>query len=194
MSAVNATGTVIIGYDQLDRVTTTQDMFGVVQNYSFDDAGRLTQQSDSLGNSVTSVYDAADRLIHRTLTAPPSLPLQVDIIYNHRNLPITQTRSHAGLTDLTVSFTYDQVGRQKMAQYVHWSGQIYEYDTGYDQAGRATGVLDDGISTTYAYDAGDQLTGYTRSNSSGSVLGTGAYSYNINGVDNNGKRTMADKT
>jgi YD repeat-containing protein len=119
------------------------------------------------------------------------MPLQVDTIYNGRNLPTSQTRSHAGLTDLTASFAYDYVGRQTMAKYTHWSGLIYEYDTGYDQAGRVTSVQDDGISTIYAYDAGDQLTGYTRSNSSGSVLGTGAYSYNIGGVDNNGNRAMA---
>ena len=45
----DSTGTITNSVDELNRVKTTSDVFGVGLTYTYDDADRVTKRQDSLG-------------------------------------------------------------------------------------------------------------------------------------------------
>ena len=56
--AQDSHGTYTMAYDQNNRMTQTQGLFGVTLTMSYDAASNRTQVQDSFGGVTTSVYNA----------------------------------------------------------------------------------------------------------------------------------------
>jgi len=115
--------------------------------YSYDEDGRLTGLENPYGEDTVWEYDAADRCTKQTFD-----------------------------TGLYTSFGYDE--RDRLTSLVHKnssnvtiSSESYTYD---DASNLATKTVDS-VTTTYGYDAADQLTSESRSGYSAS------YTYDANG-------------
>ena len=74
LSVTNSSGTVQFTYDNLNRVKTAKDVWGVTLTYTTDALDRHTRIDDSLGGSLTATYDVGGELTDETRSAP--LPLQ----------------------------------------------------------------------------------------------------------------------
>jgi YD repeat-containing protein len=58
LTAGDYNGTVSFGYAAQHRETTTTDVYGLTLNYAYDGNGNTTGETDSLGGSTTSTYNA----------------------------------------------------------------------------------------------------------------------------------------
>ncbi|MFC6092409.1 RHS repeat-associated core domain-containing protein [Saccharothrix lopnurensis] len=176
-ASVNRSGTRSeTAFDLLDRPTSTR--FGVTGpqaqesrlTYSYNAFDRLTELHDTAGGTLTSTYDARDRLL--TTTGPNG----------------------------TVGYGYDEGGRQTSTSLPGLPTTTYTYDdsgafTGVARGGEATTATRDaagrvgtltlpgGWTQTYAYDAAGQVTGISYAHS-GTPKGALAYTY-----DPAGRRT-----
>ena len=58
LTAANSAGTITYTYDALERVATRTDIFGLVTTYSYNATNEQTSMQDSLGGTLTAVYDS----------------------------------------------------------------------------------------------------------------------------------------
>jgi RHS repeat-associated protein len=154
-------------YDPLNRPLTASYADGSTMAWTWDLGGRLTQVQDSVGGTISRVYDGLDRLTSET--TPQG----------------------------TVSYTYDAAGRRLTMQAASQAQVSYTYDNadrltgitqgstnlsfGYDALGRRTSAaLPGGITAAYTWDAASQLTGITYT-SGATTLGTLTYGYDLAG-------------
>jgi RHS repeat-associated protein len=128
--------------------------------YSYDAANNRTLVKDSQGGVATSVYDVLNRLTSRQFGG--TTPLRIDETYTARD----QVASESRYTDVagthlvgTSSFTYDADMRLTNEQHKDASGaNIANYTYAYDLADRLTAQTLNGTTTSYQYDADNQLT------------------------------------
>jgi len=184
LAAINNAGAYTMAYDALNRVTQTQEPFGLTLTATYDGVGNRTQLQDSFGGVLTSVYDSANRLTSRQFGGASQTPLRMDLTYTARNQLATQTRySDLGGVNKVASntLTYDTAGRLTNLQDFNASGgSIANYTYTYDLASRLQSEqLNGGATKTYTYDAANELTND----------GTNAYSFDLNG-----NRTMTGYT
>jgi RHS repeat-associated protein len=183
LTAVNNAGTDTFAYDALDRVTAVQEPFGLSLTYTYDAASNKTLTQDSQGGVLTSVYDAANRLTSQQFGGSGQTPTRIDEAYSARNQVTTITRysdlagSHkVGETD----YSYDPAMRVTNIVDKNGAGGILaNYTYTYDLASRVTSEIANGTTTSYGYDAINQLTS----------AGSTNYSF-----DANGNRTMTGYT
>lgn len=188
LTIADSTGTITNSVDELNRVKTTTDVFGVGLTYTYDGADRVTKRQDSLGGVMTSVFDPAGQLTSRRFsgTGGSGTVVRVDFGYNNRGdqTSIARYSDLAGTTPVGTS--------------------IYAID----DAHRLTGITNkDGSGVTlsyynYGYDNADRVTSETRSSAVGTVTfsGTNNFGYdqdsqlisdasNTYNFDLNGNRT-----
>jgi RHS repeat-associated protein len=179
LTAANNAGTVTMTYDRLDRLATQQGPFGVLVTSTYDAAGNRTLLQDSFGGVLTSVYDAANRLTSRQFGGSGQTPLRMDLGYTVRDQIASETRySDLAGTQLVGSSAYSYDGAERLTHLQHLNGSssnLANYTYTYDLASRVTSETLNGTTTSYSYDATDQLTNDT----------TTTYSY-----DGTGNRTM----
>jgi len=154
-------------YDPLNRPLTASYADSSTTSWTWDLGGRLMQVQDSIGGTITRVYDGLNRLTSET--TPQG----------------------------TVSYTYDAAGRRLTMQAASQAQVSYSYDnanrlTGisqgstnlsfaYDAAGRRTAAtLPGGIAATYVWNGASRLTGITYASGS-TTLGTLTYGYDLAG-------------
>jgi RHS repeat-associated protein len=151
ISATNANGTTSFQYDAADRLVKVTYPNGMFLEFTYNAAGQRIQMVDQTGFTVNYQYDTVGRL--------------------------------AGLTDgsgnLIVKYTYDAAGRLSRKDMGNGTYTIYGYDLAgsltsivnykpdnsalsqyvyaYDDQGRPTSVTTLTGTTTYGYDATDQL-------------------------------------
>src|SRR5262249_34808719 len=92
LTAADSHGAYTMGYDALDRVTSTQEPFGLTLTSAYDAVGNRTLVQDSQGGVTTSVYDALDRLTSRRFGGAGLTPLRFDQAYDARGDLTTVTR------------------------------------------------------------------------------------------------------
>src|SRR5262249_4410749 len=92
LTASNSDGTLTFSYDEEGQIASQTDGNGVSISYPRDDGGRVTQQSDSLGNVVPSVDDAEGNLTRRTLTTTAGAALRVDLGHDQAGLLLSESR------------------------------------------------------------------------------------------------------
>jgi RHS repeat-associated protein len=179
LTVANNAGTYTMTYDALDRMSTEQEPFNLTLTFTYDAASNRTLVQDSLGGVTTTVYDGANRLTSRQFGGTAQTPFRVDLTYTARDQLATVTRySDLGGT-VTVGlsqYTYD--GAERLTNLQHQNatgGNLLNFTYTYDLASRVTTETLNGTTTTYSYDATNQLT-------NDSVV---TYSY-----DANGNRTM----
>jgi RHS repeat-associated protein len=182
-AASDNNGAYTMAYDALNRVTVTQEPFGLTLTSSYDAAGNRTLVQDSFGGVTTSLYDTAGRLTTREFGGAGQTPLRFDTTYTNRDQVAVVTRYSdlAGTTKVGESdYTYDGVGRVTNLQHKNGTGGLLaNYTYTYDSASRLTSDTTDGVAVSYGYDNNSQLTS----------AGAATYSY-----DANGNRTMTGYT
>src|SRR5262249_43891512 len=180
LSAANYSGTETMSYDALNRVTVTQEPFGLTLTATYDAVGNRKQLQDNFGGVLTSIYDPANRPTTREFGGAGQTPLREDLTYTPRDQIATEIRysdlngnSKIGSTTMA----YDPVGRLTSLQHFNGSGSsLANYTYTYDLASRLTTEVLNGTTTTYQYDAANELTGDTAH----------SYGYDLNGNRNTG--------
>jgi RHS repeat-associated protein len=162
------------GYDALNRQTSAG--FGAAENPPsyvstittiYDAADRLTTLSDSAGGTVTLAYDSLDRV---TSEVTP----EGSVTYAYDGGDRRTTLTVAGQP--TINYTYDDADR--LTTLARASSAIA---FAYDAADRQTLLtMPNGVSAEYLYDANDQVAGLTYKHGT-STLGTLSYAYDAKG-------------
>lgn len=137
----------IYKYDHDGNLLTTDDDIRQVVN-KYDVAGHLIETDDPNGNAVKYTYDAAGRVLTRTVDAG-GLNLVTRYAYDAKGQQITVTDANGTVTRTD----YDNSG-QIVARVVDVGGLNLTTGYSYDQVGNVlTVVSPDGVSTRYEYDA-----------------------------------------
>src|SRR5262249_48391645 len=133
-------------YDLLDNQTGLLDPVGNRTTFVLDALNRVTQETDPLGHSITMAYDAADRLTSRT----DRLGRRINNSYDLDGRLTTQTwRDAGGSVVNTLTFVYDSVGNQTVAQDSHGASTMI-----FDALNRASTIKRlYGVTLTFTYDA-----------------------------------------
>jgi RHS repeat-associated protein len=208
--ASDANGTYTFTFDALDRVSAQQGPWGVTLTYTLDAVGNRTQVQDSFGGYVTSTYNAVNLLTSRKFITGTTA-VRFDQACDARNALTTITRySDLGGTNKvgdTIQ-TYDAVGRViNILTRDSSTTSLLNLTYTYDLASRLTTEVADGTTTTYSYDAINQVTndgsaysfdaagnrnmsGYTTSTGN-RMTNDGTYTYTY---DANSNRTKKSKS
>jgi RHS repeat-associated protein len=164
--------------DTVGNLTQRRDPSGNVLTYTYDSDGNRTAETDQSGNNYSFQYDASNR---RTQTTFPD-GTSYKSTYNFRGQPLTTTNQSGqtarftydvagqrtqvvigeGTPDaVTLSFTYDAVGRPKTIT----DGRGNTSTGSYDDAGQLTSLTDGlGRVTSLTHDAGGRVTSITHPN------------------------------
>ena len=163
-------------------------------NSTYDAAGNVTDVQDGAG-TTSYAYDALDRLTSAAQTISGSVNEDAAIAYNLDSSLATITRyADNGVTPVVTSnYVYDADGRLTSLTHTLTDDQTVEtqngqtvpidpfYDWTYDQAGQVTSTNSMDYTTSYTYDASNQL--QTASNAKQTLLNESDQS------DANGNRT-----
>lgn len=138
-------------YDKNGNLTATTDPAGT-RSAQYDGASRVTQTTDANGNVTTYTYDAANRVLTRTVD-PTGLNLTTSYTYDAKGQTATMTDAEGTVTQTT----YDNKG-QVTAVAVDPSGLNLRTTYTYDARGKTLTVTEGaGTATTrvtqYTYDA-----------------------------------------
>jgi RHS repeat-associated protein len=139
-------GTTTYLYDAVDNQTGIIDPDGNRTTFTLDALNRVTQETDPLTHSITMAYDSADRLTSLT----DRLGQRIDNSYDLDGRLVTETWRNAGGTVVnTLTFVYDGVGNQTVAQDSHGA-----YTMTFDALNRESTVKGlYSVTLTFSYDA-----------------------------------------
>lgn len=170
-------------YDKLNRRISRTLPLGMFETKAYDPAGNLVSHTDFNGKTTTYSYDALNRLLQKrpdptlgqptvsfTYTATGKRASMNDAsgtttyAYDNRDRLITKATPEG-----TLSYTYDAANNVKTLISSNPNGANVSYN--YDADSRLSSVTDNRLAaqslastTSYAYDAGGNLTGYTYPN------------------------------
>ena len=180
-------------YDAAGRPITvdnlgTPSVPRVVLTNTFDAAGNRTRLDDSLGGSVTTAFDPANRPTLITQAGAGITTKQVGFTYNNRGQFASIGRSENGTIITQANYTYDSAGR--LTDLLHSGPQPWtlnpgplqsRYTLGYDLGSRISQVtmLSAAVgskSGTFSYDKTNQLVGVT-----GTLNPPESYTYDLAG-------------
>ncbi|HEX7334055.1 MAG TPA: RHS repeat-associated core domain-containing protein [Pyrinomonadaceae bacterium] len=169
----------VLSYDSMQRTTfigfgaagsAPNTTYESTINYTFDDANRLTQATDSQSGVITRSYNDLTRTMSET--TPSGTVTQTFDAADRKTSMSVPGQS-------TISYSYDNADR--ITSIVQDTSTVA---FAYDNANRRTSVtLPNGVVMAYSYDAASQITGLTYTQGS-TNLGNLTYGY-----DNVGRRT-----
>ena len=147
------------------RLTSSRDRAGRREDYVYGPAGRLLEQTNTLGLATAYQYDDLGRLTVMSNSAGQVTRTEYDLL--DRAVRITRPDG------LVVSNLFDSVGRL-----IHQAGAgQYTVSNRYDAVGNRTNLVDgNGNVTTWAYDSRNRVSRKTYADAS-----YVAYSYDANG-------------
>lgn len=150
------------GANAIGRLSQVTDVSGVMQ-FAYDQQGRVTQESRSIGGQayVTAYrYDDAGRLTGMTYPSGRKIDYTFDSM--GRIATVTTTVAGASAT-LASGVTYQPFGPLKSLTF--GNGQVYSRS--YDLNGRMTSFTLNGQAQTVSYDAASRVTGVTDGGNTG---------------------------
>jgi RHS repeat-associated protein len=158
--AADADGVYAIAYDDAGRATRVDEPFGLTMTFSYDAAGNRTVVEDSKGGLLTNTYNAVGELSRRQFTGNGGT-LREDLNYTARG-ELESLWRYSDLAGSTVVGRtlneYDPTGRLSNRKQTDGPGfTIWEGTYTYDLADRITAKIENGVTTSYSYDATDQL-------------------------------------
>ncbi len=134
-------------YDELNR-KIQQSKSVYITRYGYDEEGNMTSMKDANGQTTSYTYDELNRL-------SDSVYSEQTIIngYDSNNnlTSVTETKTQAGITDLTVN-TYDNFDRLSSS-----NQRNLTVNYAYDNNGNRTSVATPAQSTTYTYDGKNRI-------------------------------------
>ena len=147
------------------------DALGNVTQWSYDANGNMTSTTDALGNVISYTYNALNELTQTTYADGTTSKTTYDA--NGNKLTFTDQNNN------TTSWVYDTMNR--VVQETDPTGA--KNTTQYNAAGEVTLYTDrNGNTKTYTYDAAGHETQEVWKNSTGTVLDTLSYTYNLDGT------------
>jgi RHS repeat-associated protein len=160
--------------DASGQVASVTDPLGHTHEYQYDAVGNLTSSTDARGQATTYEYDSLNRLTTRTDPTGAVTTLAYDSAGNLASA--TDGNNHA------TTFGYDQAGRPISASDPLGRTSTATYDLNGNLLTATDGIANAAHeaslgTTTYSYDAANQLTQVGYSDSTKSV----AYSYDLAG-------------
>ena len=171
LTAGNNAGTYTFTYDG-GWVDTEVTPDGLTLSFAYDPAGHVTSQADSQG-ATTSFSWSGNDLVRETYQ-DGTYEAREDFAYDAVGRVTLQTRYADLAGSVSVGHTSLTYHGGRAASIESWDGNgtvIASYGYGYDSAMRLTLRVEDGVSTTFSYDAQDQLL----------QAGSDSYSYDANG-------------
>src|SRR5579885_2498371 len=182
-------GTVTYSYDAANRVTQVKEPDGAITTYGYNNANEKTSISYPNGTGELFTYDAAGHV----LTAKAGKMSGGSITTTYASYSYSYMKGSTP-TDLlqsvtlldpvghsatyTRDYSYDSMNRLTNAEVFNSSSQeVQDWGYSYDKAGNRTqsSVLSTGVSTTYSYNAAEELTRTVQGST------TVSYSYDGNG-------------
>jgi len=171
--------------DALDRVSSETDPFGLTLTEGYNNANDRTSVTDSLGGTVSSVFDAANRMTTESLITGGATQLTMTLGYSNRDELTSETRQdlvNGSMTTVgSTTLGHDDAGRLTSLQHKNGSGgNLANYGYNFDNANRLTTESLNGTAAgTYTYDRTNE------------ILGDGSNTF---GYDLNGNRNMTGYT
>jgi RHS repeat-associated protein len=172
-------------YDNLDRITllTYKNSANVTQAtyaYEYDADGNFKKRTDTIGGAAAKVYtwtyDSLNRTTGQTLPGPQSTTYGYDAASN-----LTSVVDVGG----TVTYTYDQINRQKTILEPGAASAItYTYTDTAGQGMTVKTALPNGVSTTQTLDPAARLSSTVSTNSAATVLQSFDYQYQTGSTPN----------
>lgn len=142
----------IYDYDNADRLIEVIDALGNITSYGYDDNGNRTSVTNARSKVTTYAYDALNRL--QSVTDP--LGRVTSYQYDDASNLIERTDAR----DLFTQYTYDALNRLKDIDYFEFEGGplVGSVDYTYDDVSNRLTMVDSTGTTSYAYDALNRLT------------------------------------
>ncbi|MBS3955315.1 MAG: RHS repeat protein [Methylomicrobium sp.] len=183
-SVSNKNGTINYSFDNADRLTSVQDVFGNNFVYEYDEAGRRIKLTDSEGVDTNYEYDDANRLIQVTRQSAIT-----KFSYDAAGQLVSRILPNGVISE----YAYDKRGL--ITQLIHKKPDgalIANYQYNYDATGKRTQVIEiDGSKTSYKYDLAYRLIQETKLASDQTIIYDKKYEYDVNG---NRTKIVADST
>jgi RHS repeat-associated protein len=153
------------------------------ESYVYDANGNMTGLTNRSGEVITAEYDAGNRLTTKTWEGTTNVVFT--LVYDDADRVTSITRAKGGVTEATVTNTWDAVNRiTQQAQ------GTYAVGYGYDAAGIVTNVsYPSGMSVCYTYDPLNQI-----SSIKDSTNATAAASYEYDAAGRLTKRKLENGT
>jgi fibro-slime domain-containing protein/RHS repeat-associated protein len=155
LSMITSAGVTTFGYDANNRLATVTEPGVGPASYVYDNAGRRTQLNLPNGVTVNYTYDSLNRLTGITQqlggTILTSYAYQLDPVGNRLSL----TEADGSVTN----WTYDDAHRLLEERRLDGGGTLIgQQSFTYDAVGNRLTMTADGLTTSYGYNALDQLT------------------------------------
>src|SRR5579883_259561 len=181
-------GTVTYSYDAANRVTQVKEPDGAITTYGYNNANEKTSISYPNGTGELFTYDAAGHVL--TARAGKMSNGQISTTYASYSYSYmngstpTDLLQKVSLLDpvghsatYSRDYSYDTMNRLTNAEVYNNGTEVQDWSYSYDKAGNRTqsSVLSTGVSTTYSYNAAEELTRTVQGST------TVSYSYDGNG-------------
>lgn len=155
-----------LDYDALDRLTESRDTFAKTVRYSYDALGRVILKRYPGGKDLSQSYDRLGRLKSLSFAGASGSPLVCDFGYDGLNRLVSRTYPNG----VTQTNTFDDTGRIKTLDYAGSASPTMALAYAYDRNGNKTGGSESGTlgwtagnladyDETAAYEADGKLTG-----------------------------------
>ncbi len=161
-SLTDSSGTTLYGYDAVNRLTSLTDPSSQQTTFGYDANNRRTTTSYPNGVTMTQGYDSAGRLTS-IVGKNSSGTVLTSFTYSYVN-PATSKDSSLrySMTDASgnkTSYSYDVLNRLTEAKTTNSGGTtIADYQYGYDAIGNRTSQTVNGTTTSFTYNAANELT------------------------------------
>lgn len=167
-------------YDALNRLTKITYAGGSTSTFTWDAGNRMTRAVDSVSGTITNTFDNLDRLTGET--TPQG---SVAYTYDAAGRRLSMQATDASGTEPLISYSWDNGGRLDAITQgtgtVSCNGQMVTVCLSYNADDQRASVQNPGgLTQTYSYDQGNQLTGTTYTAGS-TNLGDLTYGYDLNG-------------
>ncbi len=174
-------GTTTYTYDALNRLKTVADAAGIT-TYAYDAVGRKASTVYPNGVTTTYGYDTLDRLVQVTNTGPGGPISSYTYTLGPAGNRTQVVEAGSATANRTVTYSFDALRRLTQEQIVS-PGPVTTTSTySLDGVGNRTQMISAGVTTTYAYDANDQLISQT----TGGITTLSTFDSNGNLVGSNG--------
>ena len=141
-------------YDLLNRLKTVTDSNGTT-TYTYDCNGNLTSSVNLIGISQYYTYDNCNRLTEEVVKDSENVVIakySYTLDKMGRRIKVNET----GLTDRTITYTYDNLNRLESEEITE-NGKTVKIEYSFDSGNNRIQKIEDGKVTKYTYDANNRL-------------------------------------